>query len=222
MKARVLPFAVGASLASLFLSRAARADELVPTPTQQDKAITSIAQGIKEISPESIFVLGFDKRGDADDFRMTLLVGGSFRYFVGRNTALGFNLSFLYKNTDGQAVSSDIGGVLGVNLGYYASLGGGMFFKPLIGVGGFYARHVSSRVVAGVLTEVPASSFGGIVRPGFNFVFYSSPRFNMYAGPEVMLSIGGSSSEEVSGVQIGNEFLFSVDGGFNFGISYVF
>lgn len=206
--------------AALLVATPASADDLKPDSGAGQ--IDGISDGISELSLESIFVLGFDERGAANDFRMSLIVGPTFRYFFARNAVLGFNGAFLYKVADGQVSSSDLGGALTVHIGYMLSLGNGMFLKPLFGLGGFYAQRGFPVNVGGVTQHASTASYGGLLRPGLDLVFYSGSHFNFFVGPEFMISLGGSSETVVSGVKINGEFFTSVDGGFNAGVSYVF
>lgn len=205
----------------LLLARGASADELNPGAGDAGQ-ITAVNPGVTELSLENIFVLGYDESGDAKAFRMTLLVGPTLRYFITRNGVLGFNVSLLYKATDGQTSASDLGGVVSTHLGYLLNISGGMFFKPIVGVGGFFGRREVEVPIGGTPTVVTSQIYGAVLRAGLDMVFYSSSRFNLFAGPEAILSLGTSSTENVAGTTVEGQFFMSIDGGFNVGLSYVF
>jgi hypothetical protein len=221
MRQRAFLLLAAPAAVTLLLARTASADELNPGSGSAGQ-ITAVNGGVAEMSLENIFVLGYDEYESIKNFRMTLLVGPSFRYFVAQNAVLGFNLSFLYKAQDGQVSSSDLGGVLQVNIGYLLPLSGGMFLKPLFGAGGFFGQRTSQVEIAGTSNRYASSVYGGIFRGGLEMVFYSSNRFNLFAGPEVYLSLGSSSTEVVAGTKVDGKFFLSVDGGLNVGLSYVF
>jgi hypothetical protein len=209
----------------LLFAREAAADALQPGSGSAGQ-ITDVSAGVSELSLESIFVLGYDERGDINgdikNFRSSVLVGPSFRYFIANNAVLGFNVSFLYKDANGQVSSSDLGGSLNVSIGYLLALSGGMFLKPLVGVGGLYAQRSEPVLIDGREEKASPSVWGGIVRPGLDLVFYSSSRFNLFAGPEFIVSFGESTSTQVGNTKIDGAFFLSIDGGFNVGLSYVF
>lgn len=224
MKSRAfLPALVSVPAAALplLLARPAAADELSAGAGDAGQ-ITAINAGVSELSLETIFVLGYDERGKSNDFRMSLITGPTYRIFIAKNAVLGFNLSFLYKDAKGQVASSDLGGAFTAHIGYMLSISQGMFLKPLVGLGGFYAQRKVPVVIDGAEQNAATSSYGAIVRPGFDLVFYSSSRFNLFAGPEFLISLGGSDSTVVGGVKVNGEFFVSIDGGFNVGLSYVF
>lgn len=204
--------------AALAFAAPAAADELNPGSGDAGQ-ITSVNSGVTEMSLENIFVLGFDKRGDVENFRMSLFVGPTVRYFVARNAVLGVNVSFFYKVEDGQQSRSDLGGLFSLHIGYMLNLSGGMFLKPLIGAGAFYGERKQEIPGAGTVTS---SIFGGIIRGGMPIFFYSNSRVNLFAGPEAIISLGGSTSQIVAGVEVEGDFFATIDGGFNVGISYVF
>lgn len=197
------------------------ADELKPGSGNAGQ-ITAVQSGVAELSLEDIFVFAYDERGDIKDFRTSLFVGPTFRYFVAQNAVLGFNVSFLYKSSDGLVSSSDLGGMLNVTLGYLLPLSGSMFIKPLIGAGGFYGQRTSKVMISGSNTDVTAPIYGGMFRGGLNMVFYSSVRFNLFAGPEFLVSLGSTNETVVAGTRVNGQFFVSVDGGLNVGLSYVF
>jgi hypothetical protein len=217
----LLLFAAPAAATCLLLARPAAADELNPGAGSAGQ-VTAVNAGVSELALENIFVLGYDQREDTKSFRMSLLVGPTFRYFVARNSVLGFNASLLYKLQDGQVSTSDLGGVLNATLGYLLSLSGGMFLKPLLGVGAFFGQRKATILVGGTAADIEASLYGVVLRGGVDMIFYSSSRFNLFAGPEAILSLGDTGDVTVGGTAVEGRFFMSVDGGFNVGVSYVF
>jgi hypothetical protein len=199
----------------LLLPAPARADTLYPGSNSAG-VITLLSRGVKEIGIESILVVGYDKAGDVSTLRASALAGPTFRYFVANNVSLALNGSVLYKtsSTSGTPGQSDIGGLGTLTVGYYASLGGGMFIEPLLGVGGFYARRTVGDDPGAIRSDI----YGGTGRVGLELVFYPSSRFSLRAGPEAVASFGKSSSTAQA---VGATFV-SVDAGFGVGLSYVF
>jgi hypothetical protein len=191
----------------------ARADTLYPG-SNSGGFITRLGKGVKELGLDSMLVVGYDKTGDASALRASLLTGPTFRYFVIDNLSLAFNASFLLKHASaGDAAKQlDLGGMGTLSAGYYASLGGGMFIEPTIGVGGFYGR----RTVGSDPSAVRTSIFGGTGTLGLAFAFYPYSRFSVRAGPQAVASFGRSTGE---GAGAG---FFSTDAGFGVGASYVF
>lgn len=182
-------------------------------------AIDSIGKGVKELGVESMFVLGYDKVGDVSAMRASLVGTAAFRYFVARNISLGLNAGLLYKRAGaGDASASDVAGLGLLTAAYTARLGGGMFFRPSLGAGGFFGSRTAKVTVGSKTTTAHASLAGGNVRAGIGLVFYASPKFNLLAGPEALVSFGSVKPE---GADKGDSFL-AVDGGFNVGLSYVF
>jgi hypothetical protein len=176
--------------------------------------ITRLGKGVKEIGLDSMLVVGYDKTGDASALRVSLLTGPTFRYFVVDNLSLAVNASFLLKDASaGDAAKQlDIGGMGTLSAGYYASIGGGMFIEPVVGVGGFYGGRTTGSDPGAVRTNI----FGGTGTVGLAFAFYPYARFSVRAGPQAVVSFGRSSGDGA-----GAGFL-STDAGFNVGLSYVF
>jgi hypothetical protein len=204
----------GVVLSLLSLSFNARADTLSPG-SNDSGVVSNISKGVKELAVESMLVVGYDKIGDASALRAVALAGGTFRYFVANNVALSLNANFLYrKSGTDQFGQVDLGGLALISAGYYASLGGGLFIVPQLGVGGTYA----GRTLGEDPKAVRSTIIGGNGDLGLALAFYPSHHFSVRAGPDALLTVG-SVKENVSGTSTS---LLSLDAGFKIGMSYVF
>ena len=179
--------------------------------------ITGLSAGLKQLSFESLYLLNFDRSGEQSNFRVSFVGGGTFDIFLKRNFHLGINASFVAKRaTLGDGQSTDAGALLTVGVGYSAPIGGGLFVRPGIALGGFVGSR-STDIGSGD-ADVNGLIYGGAVRAGLNLVFYSGRHFKVHACPEAIVQIGGHSRDDGGG----SEFFVSVDSGFVVGISYVF
>lgn len=202
----------------VLLPAPALADTLYPGANSSG-VITSLSAGVKELGVESTLLVGYDKNADVSSLRASLIAGPTFRYFLKNNLSLAVNASFLFKQASAGVSGAttkqlDLGGLGTVTVAYHASLGGGMFISPLIGVGGFYAN----RTIGEDPGAIRSSIFGGTGRAGLELVFYPSTRFSLRAGPGAIASFGKSSSD----TKASSGTFLSVDAGFNVGASYVF
>ncbi|MFT3770385.1 MAG: hypothetical protein QM820_33575 [Minicystis sp.] len=202
-----------AALLVVLLPAPALADTLYPG-SNSSGFITRLGKGVKEIGLDSMLVVGYDKAGGASSLRASLLTGPTFRYLVIDNLSIAVNASFLMKHASGAGSASqfDIGGMGTVSAGYNASLGGGMFIEPVLGVGGFYGRRTTGSDPGAVRTSI----FGGTGSLGLMLAFYPSGHFSVRAGPQAVVSFGRSKGDA------GGETFLSTDAGFSVGLSYVF
>ncbi len=223
------------ALAALAAVTPARADRLQPGSASRG-VISEIGKGVKELSLETqiVFRSQTDKGQNGPDTtsRSLALVGAPvFRYFLVDNLNLalhagGFYRSASTKTGDLESKASEAGFLGTVTASYYLSLGGGMFLAPLVG-GGFFAgsREAESPGPAGALVS-RASVSGGVARAGLGLVFYSSPRFNLFARPEALIYFG-SAKPKADQLPAGapeppTQKFTTIDGGFTCGLSYVF
>lgn len=227
-----------AALAALASSSSARADRLSPGSTSRG-VISEIGKGVKELSLETqvVFRSQTDKgqNGNPDTTTTNLALVGSpvFRYFLVDNLNLalhagGFYRSASSKTGDVETKASEAGFLGTVTASYYVSLGGGMFLAPLVG-GGFFAgsREAETPGLAGAGTLVTrASVSGGVARAGLGLVFYSSPRFNLFARPEALIYFGSAKPKAdqlpAGAPEPATQKFTTIDGGFTCGLSYVF
>ncbi len=204
------------TLSVLLLSSPAQSYEL-GAGSGSGGVVTSLGKGLKELGFESMYVLHYDKAGESDSFRGTFIGGGTFRYYMIRNLSLGINANFLYRKvSSGDNSAGDLGFLGTVNVAYNASLGGGLFIRPLLGVGGSFAKRTAT---VGTQDPARASVFGGAGRVGLGLAFYASRRFKLHAGPEALLHFG-KSKPDTEGFDA--ESFFAIDGAFNVGLTYVF
>ena len=160
----------------------ASADQL--RPGGKSGHVTSIGSGVKEIGLDNVFILKMRDEttkgaNGASDTTVSILeaafVGGpTFRYFLMTNLALAVNANFTARHRSSETTTgslstdsaeTELGAMGSVMVDYFVPLGFGMFLKPGIGGGGFYAR--SSTPIAGVPKRPhrQESVWGGRARP---------------------------------------------------------
>lgn len=226
---------------SLFVALPARADRIGPGSNSVG-SVTQIGKGVKELSLETQVVFnsttnkGQVPEADTTNSNLSLMGAAIFRYFVIDNLSVGVHAGGFFKKagveTGGNAEASakDLGFIGTVSAAYYAPLGGGMFVSPTVG-GGFFAGSREVRTppaTAGGSDLVLRYSISGpVVRAGLGLVFYSSPRFNLFARPEAVIYLGSSKQKDEqlpAGVTVDPETrkFTTIDGGFTCGLSYVF
>ncbi len=179
-------------------------------------AVTGLQPGLKQLGFESLYLLNVDTSEGDTRFRLSFIGGATFDYFLKKNFSLGVNLSFLAKRSATPVeAATDIGGLLTVGVAYSASLGGGMFIRPSIALGGFVAQRTTR------LADIDAASvgtvYGGTVKLGVEFVFYASRGLKVHAGPVALLNLGAHAPDTG-----GSTFILGLDSGFNIGISKAF
>lgn len=231
---------VAASLVSLPLvlaAGAASADKIV----SDQHGITAVGAGVKEIGLESMFVLSSkssaeSKSGAKDDTSTTsvsMLGGLVFRYFLADQFYLSLNAGALYRSANtsvggASAFKASSVGFLGtLGAGYLLKVGGGMFFVPAIGVGGYSLNtDTTSKVTSGTATSdvtVSTGEAGLAVRVELGFVFYASHNFNLFARPQALILSGTNKLKNPpAGVAETSTKTTTIDGGFDVGVSYVF
>jgi hypothetical protein len=204
----------------LAFAERAHADVLAPGGRDVGK-ISEISRGVKELGVDALFLTNYSKvgSGGASALRMTALGSLAFRYFIGKNLAATLNLGGLYRSFDAEGKATDVAATGTVGAAYYASLGGGMFVAPGVGIGALYGGR---KVVQGP-TTTRDTVFGGVARVGVGLVFYPSSRFNVFARPELTAVFGSAKPTEVPpGGNTKASSFFGVDGGFSVGASYIF
>jgi hypothetical protein len=219
---------------------AAHADRIYPGGNSSG-AVTEIGKSVKELSLETMIVFASNhvegKNGgpDSKSTELALLGAPVFRYFIVDNVALSLNLGGFFRTAKDSAGTAETkttdAGFLGtLGAAYYASVGGGMFIAPGVGVGGFVGSRENTVSAAGPGGTDLVSRFsisGVAVRAGLGLVFYSSARFNLFARPEAIVYIGSSKPKNEAtapGVPVDDAAskFTRIDGGFTCGLSYVF
>ncbi len=221
------------ALASGFaLPRAAHADPL--TPGGQDSGVvTSISRGVVELGMDNVLVLDFrddaqPSGGSVSGLGVSFIGGPTLRVFVLPNFSVALNLNLLLEKrtstlTDAAGAETttlddnSIGFVGTVLADYYVRLGRGMFFKPGLGGGGFFLSHRIPGATDG--TRILESSAGGIIRAQLGLVYYTSRRFNLKAGVD-LLALFGSRKAKTDGAEARS--LMEIHAGWNVGFGYVF
>ncbi len=233
----------------------AHADTLSPGSGSYG-SITRIGRGVKELSLET--GVTFSQRTDKEkgilpqtsSTSFALLGGAVFRYFVADNVMVGLHAGGFFRSVadkqhalsttvngaqvtsaEAERKSSEAGFLGTLTASYYASLGGGLFIAPLVGVGGFAGTSSATVTTSGVDSTDKASIAGVALRGGLGLVFYASSRFNLFARPEANIYIGSSKPKSDAGATSGtsgsttapeSRGFTRIDGGFTCGLSYVF
>ncbi len=184
--------------------------------------VSGLGAGLKDLGVESIFVVGYDKVGDADgQLRATVVGSAAFNYFLLKNFSLGLSAGVLYKHaSQGDLSGSDLGGIATVNAAYNVPLGGGLFLRPMLGAGGFYTKRDATVPALDPDDLIRSTVAGGVGRAGLGLAFYASPRFMLRAGPEAVVQFGTNSPAKP---EHGDAQSFAgVDAAFSVSMSYVF
>ena len=214
------------------LPMAAHADPL--TPGGHDSGVvTSIGPGVVELGMDNVLVLDFrddavSSGGSVSGLGVSFIGGPTLRVFVMPNFSVALNLNLLLEKrtstvTDAAGAETktlddnSLGFVGTVMADYYVRLGRGMFFKPGLGGGGFFLSHRLPGAVDG--TRVIENSAGGIVRAQLGLVYYTSRRFNLKAGVD-LLALFGSRKAQTDGAEARS--LMEIHAGWNVGFGYVF
>ena len=171
---------------------------------------------------DSLVLLRYYNASDRESSTMYMGFLGGFtpRYFLMKNMPLGLSLNYYYQRQwtrEGQiSVDSTDSGFLGlVLINYYVRLGHSFFWKPGLGLGGFYGTHSVPTDDEGHVMQ--SSSYGGAVRFELGFVFYAGKHMNLRAGPDVLMKFG---TDQPAGDE-GRSFL-SFDAGLSVGLGYSF
>ena len=229
MRSLILSLALTPALA--LAAPAAQADTLGPSSREERGFITRLGKGLFELGVGSLLVYtsrttGIDE-SEASTSAATVAVGPSLRYFLIDNFALMLDVSALIAH---QSASTTVAGatsessttevgVLGlVGADYYLSLSKNMFFKPGLAVGGFWKSYSEPSPADPDATR-KVTSAGGAGRVQLGLVYYTSPKFNLKAGLDVLALFGTRSGD---GASDPDEDLFQLDLGWNVGFGYVF
>ena len=181
--------------------------------SNQAGVVTSIEPGVWEVGLESLIVVGYDQQGDATQLHSTLIGGLAVRRFVRQNLALGVELSGFYRRV--RPDQSDYGVMAAPALRYSVRLGEGLFLAPGLAAGVLYGVRDVPGAEAGMVDR--STLIGGFGRIGLPLVFYASPRFDIQAGPEILISAGQTRPDQGTPANFLN-----LDGGFNVGCAYFF
>lgn len=198
------------------------------TITPGTDGIERISAGVMELGLDAILLVRFssNSQGDATSSVLdaTFMGGLTPRYFLADNLSLALNLNVFYGRLstetstpagDSEVTISDLG-FLGVLLcNYYLRLGYGMFWKPGLGVGGFYGTR---SIPAGTGLSAESAVYGGVVQFDLGFVYYAGPHFNLKAGPQILVRFGKEKAESAPEA----DDLITVEAAFNAGLAYSF
>jgi hypothetical protein len=202
-------------LAFAFLLAAAAtasADSIGADPNDPGK-VTAIHKGVKEIDLGGVFVLSYNKNGDAEaTTRVSSLGGAGFQYFVSDNLSAGAQVLFNYDKVNATTSSTSFGGLLFASL--HVRLGLGAFLRPTFGAG-LLVGNLETEVTPGMVTQ--ASQVAGLVRIALPFAYFPSRRVVLQAGPEINVSVGNVTPDGGEA-----ESFTSVAGGFGVSAGYAF
>lgn len=207
---------------SAVLATTAHADTLGPSQRDDRGYITRLGKGLMELGLDSL-VVWTSRTTTVNDVatsssEMTLSVGPTFRYFVVDNLGLSLNVNALVTRTNPGGEPLTTVGALGLlDVDYYLSLGKGMFFKPGVGVGGFWKTRSEAVDPSTPSVKQSFTTTGGAFRVQLGFVYYTSPKFNLRASLDFIGQIGTTRSDNVPDVN-----LMQLDLGWNVGAAYVF
>jgi hypothetical protein len=207
---RLMPTWLVVAAALALASTDVEADTLGSREHQRG-AITRLTKGAFQLGVESSLILAYNQQGDDSSFRANTLGSAAFRYFYRDNIGLSARLGGLYRKT-GEVRDTGFVGALWAN--YYFRLGEGMFFSPGAGLGMLFAER---SVPITENQSMRATLVGGVVAAEFNLAVFLNRRFSLTAGPEVLVSFGGTSPEMGEG-----DSFFALDGGFKVGAAYAF
>ena len=148
------------------------------------------------------------------------------RVFIIDNLALGLSLNIFYQSntiemtTGGTTTttdSSDLGFIGFLMINYYLRLGYSLFFKPGVGVGGFYAsRETPYNGDPGSALEIETDLYGFAGRVDLGLIYYAGAHFNLRAGIDIIIRYGSEAYGNAS------ESFYSVDAAFGAGLGYSF
>lgn len=216
----------------------------IAVPAQADsisgswRGYTDIEAGVFELGMNAMFLLRYsstsqDVAGAGEEtveattsgLDVAGTAGLSPRFFLAKNWSLGAHLNGIFRSrsittdVDGNETeesSSDVGFLGLLTTDYYIGVGNNFFFKPGIGVGGFFgSRSVPVEGMDNLTESQGWSGFAVLVDLGF--VFYASQSWNLKAGVNVLPLIGSVSPDEGE-----SQSFVEVDMGFNVGFGYSF
>lgn len=148
------------------------------------------------------------------------------RYFLLDNFAIGMSLNIFYQSNtitisggghDQTITSDDLGFIGFLMANYYIRLGYSLFFKPGIGVGGFYASREAPLDTLGSGVELESDIYGFAGRVDLGLVYYAGQHFNLRAGIDILIRAGYESAPNGEG-----DSFYSVDAAFGAGLGYSF
>jgi len=190
----------------------ARGDTLSGDPNDAGK-VTSIRKGVKEIDVGGVFVLSYDKSGDADpSTRISSLGGIGFQYFVNNNLSAGANFLVSYDRQSRATYSTGYGGTVFGSL--HVRLGLGAFLRPTLGFG-VLLGDLNSELTPGMVSR--ASQVAFLTRIGLPFAYFPSKRVVLQAGPELNISIGNATPDGGEA-----QSFTTIAGGFGVSAGYAF
>ena len=149
------------------------------------------------------------------------------RIFILDNLTLGLSLNIFYQSntleitsSDGTETidSADLGFIGFLMANYYIRLGYSLFFKPGVGVGGFYAsRETPYDEATTDDLEIETALYGFAGRVDLGLIYYAGAHFNLRAGIDVVIRYGAEETHAGT-----SDSFYSVDAAFGAGLGYSF
>ena len=195
---------------ALLLPATAHADSL-NTRANQRGAYTQINKGVFQLGVDSTLILGYSQEADDSSFMANAIGSGVLRYFVKKNLGVSARLGGVYRKT-GDA--RDLGFVGSIWANFFMRLGEGIFFAPGAGLG---VMSTQRDLPMSGSTVARSSVIGGTAATELMLAVFLNKRFSLTAGPEFLLTIGGTTPEEGDGTSF-----LSFDGGFKVGVAYTY
>jgi hypothetical protein len=191
---------------------AVRADDIAGDPNDPGK-VTAIRKGVKEIDVGGIFVLSYNKAGNADpNTRVSSLGGVGFQYFINNNLSAGATGLFNYDRLSSTTYSTAFGGMVFGSL--HARLGLGAFLRPTFGIG-LLSGSLNSEITPGMIASATQIAF--LARIALPFAYFPSRRVVLQAGPEINIEVGSATPDGGE-----SQSFTSVAGGFGVSAGYAF
>ena len=194
-----------------------------------------IDAGVFDIGFDNLLLIDYDEgeiSPDSDDtssvFEAGWIGGIKPRYFVARNFSIGLDINIELASktqtttiggTETSTESSDFTLIPFLTANYYLRLGNSLFFKPGIGVGGFWGTREQPGETSG--TKAESTILGGAGLLDLGFVYYASPHFNLRAGLNLIGRFGSVTPNSDEGDEESLGFT-AMDAGVSAGLGYSF
>lgn len=188
----------------------AHADALVSSDYDRG-VITRIHQGVFQLGVSQTFIMTYVNDNDTSSFRANIIQTLAMRLFIRDNIAVSFQPSLVYRKA-GEVRDLGFQGVVWGN--YYFRLGKSVFLTPGVGAGVFRGQ----RDIPIDDVNILRSNILGLVA-GFEIplVLFATHSFSVKAGPEFVLTAGGSTPDMGE-----SGSYFHLDGAFKVGVDYSF
>jgi len=200
------------------------------------KGYERISRGVFDLGVDTMLLVSYHKTSippvtaggpepDVSTLAASWLLGITPRYYLIDNLSLGLSLNYFYgKNSTTTTIegiettdkSSDMGFLGFVAFGYNLRIGHSLFWRPGIGVGGFYGWRKYPTTEPGLKRE--SKLYGGavLIQP-LCIQFFAGPHFNLKASPDLIIKFGKEQPADADA-----KTFTSVEVGISAGIGYNF